>query len=505
MGDPKKILFVASEVFPLAKTGGLADVSGSLPLALGELGVTVQVLLPAYPGVSEKTHGMKIVCEFVEETSGFSAQLLSGEIALNGQKVWLLDIPELFDRDGGLYSDNNQQDWPDNPLRFAALSRVACQLAVGELVPGWKADLVHCNDWQTGLIPAYLSLIDLPRSEKPATLFTIHNLAYQGVFSRDQFDFLKMPEDWWQPDCLEYYGNFSFLKAGLVFSDWINTVSPSYSNEILEPETGMGMEGLLQYRQNCLSGILNGADYDVWDPDHDPLIKFPYSTQDLTGKQHNKSALQRQMSLTMSRDSMLVGMVSRLVGQKGFDLIIPLIEAVMDEQSQPSTQQSPQDRKEPLVQWVLLGTGEPEYQQSIIELNRRFPNQVAIHLGYDETLAHRIEAGCDLFLMPSRYEPCGLNQMYSLRYGALPLVHATGGLGDSVVDSNAKTIADGTATGFSFADYKLENLRETFKRAREMYRAPETWGKVQQNAMKQDFSWAQSAKQYLMLYKQLGI
>lgn len=469
------VLFASSEIFPLIKTGGLADVSQSLPLALQQAGNSVTLIMPAYRSVLAQLP--KPLAQYAVDDAFVPASTLVLEYRFPGTELNLLLVQpgDLFDRDGGPYVDRNGKDWPDNAQRFALFCRVVVALLAGRIdatdaMPPF--DVVHCNDWQTGLIPALVANEQLP----VRTLFTIHNLAYQGIFPRAVFDELALPDEWWRYDCLEFFGNFSFLKAGVVFADVITTVSPTYAQEILSEPLGCGMSGLLQYHRHKLYGILNGVDYELWNPATDPHVRFHYDADNLPEKLHNKLDLQRSLGLRLGKSLPLIGLVSRLVHQKGVDWIVEAMQSLLPEK----------------VQWVVLGSGDKDMEQQLLALAQRAPKQVAVIIGYDEALAHRIEASSDLFVMPSRYEPCGLNQIYSLRYGTLPVVRATGGLADTVVDG---------VSGFVYVGDSADDLEQCLRRAISYFSKSKTWEKFQRAAMSQCFDWQQSAQQYLALYR----
>ncbi len=473
-----RLLFASSEVFPLAKTGGLADVSASLPRALAALGHEVWVALPAYKTARAALADPRSLGP-VPGLSG--ATLVGGRLPGTELPVVLVDAPSLFERPGGPYGDAAGRDWPDNARRFHGFARALCAIALDRAGLGWRPDLVHCNDWQTGLVPALLSR-ETPR---PATVFTIHNQAYQGLFDRARFDALDLPEAWWTPDALEFYGGFSFLKAGLVFADQLTTVSPTYARQLLEPEHGCGLDGLLRYRRDDFTGILNGIDEDIWNPAADPYLASPYDRATVdAGKRANKVALQKELGLPAAENIPLLGLVGRLVEQKGIDLIAEVIETWRDRP----------------VQWVLLGNGEVRWEERLRKLAADRPEWVAVRIGYDEGLAHRIEAGADFFLMPSRFEPCGLNQMYSQRYGAIPVVHRTGGLADTVVDVLARHDGE-EATGLVFDEPTSAALALALERGLSLYRDPAAWQALRRTAMAGDFSWRRSAEQYLAVYR----
>ncbi len=476
-----KILFVTSEAHPLVKTGGLGDVSGSLPAALHKLGQVVRLVMPAYPqALARLVKPVERVRLTLPATANEIA-ILEGTMPDSGVTVWLIDSPLHFNRAGGPYGSAGG-DWPDNAERFALFARAVVELAMDRAGLGWRPDLVHCNDWQSGLVPALLAR----EATRPATLFTIHNLAYQGLFPWETFERLALPRELWHLEALEFHGQLSFIKGGLVFADRITTVSPTYAREIRTTTFGYGLEGLLNHRAERLSGILNGADYEIWDPAHDPLIPAHFSTTNLGGKALDKTALQRHFGLVERGDTPLLGVIGRMVEQKGIDLIAGAIPSLL----------------EAGVQLAILGSGLPHFEHLLRDLAARYPQQIGLHIGYDEPLAHLIEAGADLFLMPSRFEPCGLNQIYSLRYGTLPVVRRTGGLADTVTDTVPATLRSGTATGFIAEEASSAALAATVRRALGYYRQPKQWRQLMGNAMAQDFSWHASARVYLALYRQ---
>ncbi|ESS72585.1 glycogen synthase 1 [Methyloglobulus morosus KoM1] len=476
----KKILFVSSEAHPLIKTGGLADVSGSLPKALAELSQDVRLILPNYQGIKSDKE-VRFLCSL--RVDNRDVNLLETQLPDSEITVWLVDYPEFYHRPGNPYLDGLGNSWPDNADRFALFCRIAVEVAMNRANLDWQPDIVHCNDWQSGLVPALLSL----EVDSPASVFTIHNLAYQGLFPAESIQGLSLPGQLWHPEGLEFYHMLSFIKGGLVYADHITTVSPTYALEIQTSAYGCGLEGLLLHRKDVLRGILNGIDLEVWSPETDPLIPQHYRIASLADKQYNKSEIQRKFALPVNDHVPLFGLIGRLVEQKGIDLII---DCLPDMLSMP-------------MQLVLLGSGDKVYEQRLQNLAHVYPDKMAITLGYDEPLAHLIEAGSDVFLMPSRFEPCGLNQMYSQRYGTLPIVRKTGGLADTVVDTLPETIADRTATGFVFNEASASSLLEAIKRAMILYSDKKAWATIQTNAMKKDFSWRHSAEQYLMLYRNL--
>ena len=476
-----KVLFASSETFPLIKTGGLADVSSSLPQALQAAGCDVRLIMPAYRQVLGQ--GQWIILRHTLPGFEQPARILQGLLPGSSIPVWLVDIPALFDRDGGPYVNKEGHDWDDNAQRFADFARVVADIASKKLDLSWEADVVHCNDWQTGLVPALLSLEENP----PPTIFTIHNLAYRGIYPTDTYYSLNLPEKLWQSGGIEFYGQASFLKAGLHYADHITTVSPSYAEEIMTAEFGHGLEGLLSHRSEDVSGILNGADYNQWDPATDEFIGENYSLRSLTRKNANKRWLQQHFKLSESAETPLLGLVGRFAEQKGIDLILDIMPQLLSAG----------------VQIAVVGEGDKTLGQRWLDLQSSHPQQVGLFLGYSEKLAHCIEAGADMFLMPSRYEPCGLNQIYSLKYGTIPVVRETGGLADTVVNMTAETLASDEATGFSFKEVDAQALLNTLLRAVEAYKTPEVWQRLMTNAMNQDFSWQKSATDYITLYRAL--
>lgn len=476
-----KILYISSEAFPLIKTGGLADVAGSLSAALLKQSQDVRLLLPAYPAVLEKITTSKKIA--VSSYYNLPVQII--ETRLPGSKVivWLVDCPPLFNRPGGPYTNKYGQAWHDNALRFAVFCHAAVDIALNKLKLSWQPDIVHCNDWQSGLVPALLSL----HANRPATVFTIHNLAYQGIFDQQTFSDLHLPDELWQMSGLEFHGQLSFIKGGLAYADKITTVSPSYAQEILQPEYGYGLDGLLKHRREHLAGILNGIDEKHWNPGTDPYLKQKYNRRSLDKKSHNKTALQQQLSLPVDDSVLMIGMVSRLVEQKGLDIIL---------QSLPTLFTLP-------VQLVVLGTGETHYEIQLSEWAQRYPDKLKVTIGYNEPLAHMIEAASDVYLMPSIFEPCGLNQLYSLRYGTLPVVTAVGGLADTVSDASEDNIKDNSANGFVLKGKSSSALIASIQRALTLYHKPELWRQLQTHAMSGDFSWQTSAGRYITAYQQL--
>ncbi len=476
-----KILFASSEAHPLIKTGGLADVSGALPKALHELKQDVRLVLPAYTDLLQRAADFREVSRLTVTGSTDPVRVLEGTLPGAQVPVYLIDAPRCFDRPGNPYTGPDGSDWPDNAQRFATFDRAIVELAQNRAGLNWQPDLVHCNDWQTGLVPALLSL-ETPR---PATVFTVHNLAYQGLFPWSSFQELGLPYAWWSMHQLEFHGQLSFIKGGLTFADQLTTVSPTYAEEIRTPAYGCGLEGLLQHRAGNLVGILNGADYALWDPSSDPLLEHHFSRRSIKGKAANKQALQQRFGLPIAPKTPLFAHVGRLVEQKGIDLVLDILPLLM---------QRP-------LQLVMLGSGQPMLEAALRTAQAEYPDKLGVEIGYDETLAHRIEAGADVFLMPSRFEPCGLNQIYSLRYGTLPVVRRTGGLADTVVDVTYATLDSGSATGFLFNSATPAALLATIDRVLSLYAQRMSWTRVVKTCMAQDFSWTRSAKIYMQLYR----
>ncbi|HZS39709.1 MAG TPA: glycogen synthase GlgA [Polyangia bacterium] len=477
-----KILHVASEVAPFSKTGGLADVLGALPGALAKLGLDVTVVTPRYGSIDPDRFALARWLSPLPVALGadtVEVGVYEGRPP-GGAKVRLLLIdhaPSFARR--GLYGDPQTGDYPDNARRFALLGRAALGLCA-QL--GWKPDVVHGHDWQCGTL-----LLDATSSSlAPRKVFTVHNLAYQGLFPQSVIDELALPRDGFHPEGYEFYGQVSLLKAGLASADRITTVSPRYAEEIQTPEQGFGLDGFLRARADRLTGILNGVDYDVWNPERDPHLPARYSAERLDGKRACKAALQREFGLPVKPETPLFGSISRLTDQKGFDLVAAALPQLLELD----------------LQFVALGTGDAAIQAALLDLQKRHPKKVAVKIAYDERLAHRIEAGADVFVMPSKFEPCGLNQLYSLRYGTPPIVRATGGLDDSIVDYEPRSQ---TGTGFKFVPYTAQALLDAWRRALLAYReAPRDFARLQHRAMAQDFSWDASARRYAELYARLG-
>lgn len=472
-----RVLSVASEIFPIIKTGGLADVAGALPIALKAKGVEICTLVPGYPEVLRALERAEMQpCPM--SSLGGDVRLLRGHCG--ELELFVLDVPHFFARGGNPYLSATGVDWPDNGLRFAALARIAAEIGFGA-VPSFLPDIVHAHDWQAALAPAYLNYGHRPR---PRTVITVHNLAFQGNFHRSLLEEIGLPSESFTVDGVEYYGGIGFLKAGLRFADIITTVSPTYALEIQSDEGGMGLGGLLRSRSGDLRGILNGIDTTVWDPATDVHIQCRFGASTLERRAANKAALQKQFGLKQNPDGLLLGVISRLSGQKGLDLLLECIPTIQREG----------------IQLALLGSGD-------VELERRFraaadarPDTIGVIIGFDEILAHQIQAGADALAVPSRFEPCGLTQLCALRYGAVPIVSRVGGLEDTVGDpsDNSREI-----TGFKFGPVTAQNLAATLSRANAAYRDRLGWRKMQLNAMATDVSWDNRASQYLDLYKEL--
>jgi starch synthase len=479
---PIQILMAFSEVAPFAKTGGLADVAGSLPSALRELGCDVRVVMPFYNRFMEKNTELQLVLENLPVP--FGSQSLAADVYHlsldNGMVVYFIQRDEFFDR-SHLYG-SSKGDYFDNFQRFTYFSR-----AVLALCPGlqFKPNVVHAHDWQSGLVPAYLKHLYGPNEywTETASVFTIHNIAYQGQFSSELYPLTGLPAHFFSMEGMEFWGGINFMKAAIVCADAITTVSPRYSEEIQTREYGQGLEGVLQKNRSKLHGILNGAAYDQWSPETDQCIAANYSRQNLEGKRICKLDLLRETQLPerlMNRP--LFGAISRLADQKGFDLLADVSNKLIDQD----------------IGLVILGIGENKYHRLLTDLAERYPEKVSVQLKFDERLAHKIEAGADIFLMPSRYEPCGLNQIYSLRYGTVPIVRATGGLYDTIKPFSPAT---GEGVGFSFDQYEADSFWRAFKEALALFEQPEIWQQIMQNGMSADFSWTSSAREYLKLYE----
>ncbi len=479
-----RILFAASEVYPLIKTGGLGDVAGALPAALKGLGCDVRLVIPAYRDALACAPRLRQVARLPLPGTGLTVDVLETRLPGTGVKTWLIDHAPAFDRPGNPYLDSQGRPWTDNAMRFALYGRALGALALDAAGIGWRPHVVHANDWQTGLAPALLQL----ERERPATVFTIHNLSYQGLFPYETFVALGLPPALWSSEGLEFHGQLAFIKGGLALADRLTTVSPTYAREIQTPAFGYGLDGLLRHRADRLRGILNGIDERVWNPADDRHLVQPYSRGRLAHKLENKRALQRECNLTPQAQAPLAATVGRLVEQKGTDLLLEALPALLALG----------------LQVVVLGAGEPTYERELAALAERYRDRLHVRIGYDEAFAHRIEGGADLFLMPSRFEPCGLNQLYSLRYGTVPVVHRVGGLADTVIDAGEAELAAGIATGFVFDEPTMNALLHAVRRALALYREPRAWRRLMLAGMRQSFGWRRSAARYVQLYAELA-
>ena len=482
-----RVLFATSEVFPLIKTGGLADVSGSLPNALQNLGVDIRILVPGYPAVLNKLTNLQAIASFDNLPVIHNAALMLGTIEETQVKVMVIKSANLYERDGGPYADANGLEWLDNPVRFGILSKVAAILS-GPHSPlsDWQPDIVHCNDWQTGLTPAYMKLVE----HSPAkSVISLHNMAFQGCYAPGWLSTLALPHTSFSVEGFEYHGQLSFLKAGIFYADSVTTVSPSYAKEIQTAAFGFGLEGLLSKRGNEIKGILNGIETDEWNPEADPHLAKNYSASTLAGKKLVKAALQEKLGLHIDASAPLLGVVSRLTHQKGLDMLVPILQQLIDAG----------------CQLALLGSGESALESAFRTLATNNPTKISVTIGYNEPLSHQIMAGCDMFIMPSRFEPCGLNQLYGLAYGTPPIVNATGGLADSVIDTNLISFKNKTANGFVMSEASSTSLLHCINQALNVFNNDaNAWKQIQKNGMTQNLSWDKSALEYLAVYKSLS-
>lgn len=482
-----RILQVTAEIFPLLKTGGLADIAGALPLALVAAGQDVRALLPGFPAIAAGVKDASTVAE-LDTPWGERVALRLGYLRTDGVPdlpVYWIDAPALYERPGNPYEDISRQAYGDNHRRFALLGWAAARLAQG-LDPHWQPQVVHAHDWHAALAPAYLAFAPPNGRPRVGSVFTVHNLAYQGLFAPWHFSELGLPPAAFSVNGLEYHGQLSFMKGGLVFADRITTVSPTYAREIQTPEQGFGLDGLLRHRAGALSGILNAVDDQVWNPATDTLLPERFDLRHMGGKARCKAALQEELGLAPQADAPLFVVVSRLTEQKGLQLVLEGLDSLLAQGGQ----------------LTLLGSGDAALEAAFRERAAAAPRSVSVNLGYSEALAHRLFGAGDVTLVPSHFEPCGLTQMYGLKYGSLPLVHRVGGLADTVTDSSLEDLADGTATGFCFDRFTSADYERAQRRAFALYRRPADWRAVRANAMRRPADWASAAKSYMAVYRQ---
>ena len=483
-----RVLHVCTEIYPLLKTGGLADVAGALPAAQLRAGCDARVLVPGFPALRGGILDQEPVAELGPAFGAASVRLLRGALPDSGVAAYVIDAPDLYDRPGNPYAGHDQQAYPDNLQRFALLGWVAARLAEG-LDPAWQPQVVHAHDWHAGLAPAYLKAFEQATGRRIAgSVQTIHNLAYQGNFPAHMFGYLGLPAHFFDINGIEFHGQCSFLKAGLFFADKITTVSPSYAREIQESEQGCGLDGLLRTRAGDLAGILNGVDDAVWNPATDPLISRHYDDRDVAGKLACKTALQREAGLAVGDDGPLFCVVSRLTEQKGLHLVLAALPLIVERGGQI----------------MLLGSGDAAFETAFRAAAAAHPQAVAVRIGYDEELAHRLIAGADVILVPSRFEPCGLTQLYGLKYGTLPLVRRVGGLADTVADASLENMGEGLATGFVFDGFDDAGIGAALRRAFALYRREDDWRTVQQRGMRRQFGWDAAAAHYAALYRDIA-
>ena len=476
-----EVLSVTSELFPLIKTGGLADVAGALPVALKREDVHIRTLIPGYPGVRAALKAAEAVAE-IDDLMGRPATILAADGVAGGLDLLVIDAPHLFDRPGNPYLGPDGSDWPDNAQRFAALSLVAAMIGQG-LVSGYDVDVVHGHDWQAGLAPAYLALSGRPR---PATVMTVHNIAFQGQAAPNLLDALHLPSDAFHVDGLEYYGTIGTLKAGLNYADMVTTVSPTYAEEILTPVYGMGLDGLLRKRRADLVGIVNGIDEEIWNPASDPHLAATYSATSPAPRAANKAWLQKRMGLEVDPDATLFCAVTRLTWQKGMDVLLDVLPHLVRSGGQ----------------FALLGAGDPGLEAGFVAATLAWHGRVGCVMGYDEPLSHQLQGGSDAILVPSRFEPCGLTQLYGLRYGCVPVVARTGGLADTVIDANDAALADGVSTGIQFGPVNNDALSSAISRTIRLHREPGAFETLQRRGMTRPVGWERPARQYAALYKE---
>ncbi len=476
--EPMQVLSVTSELYPLIKTGGLADVAGALPLALRNQGVAVRSFLPGYRTVMSKLKEPKVVKTY-KNLLGSKAAVLADTV--EGHDIYVLDCPDFFDRAGGPYVDEYGQDWSDNWRRFGALSKAAADVALGG-VKDWKPDIIHAHDWQSALSLAYVRysrIGDLPK------IMTIHNLAFQGRYDASIFKKLGLPRKAWAMNGVEYYGGTGYMKAGLSSADLITTVSPTYASEIRRPENGMGLDGLVNHRAKDLHGILNGIDDEVWNPPEDPFITKQYSPRTYQMRSQNRFDLETEFGLFHDQDPLFV-ICSRMTWQKGVDMVLDMLDELVEMKAK----------------FAVLGQGDNAIEGAFLAASQRHPGRIGVKVGYEEPIAHRMQAGGDAILIPSRFEPCGLTQLYGLRYGCVPVVSRVGGLADTIIDANEASVSLGCATGVQFFPPEPFNLKQAIVRTIKLYNDKTAWKSMQRAGMRSDFSWGRSAARYVELYRQ---
>lgn len=482
-----RVLHVCSEIFPLLKTGGLADVTAALPPELEKEGCEVRLLVPGFPALRQGIQDPHQVTEWHARFGARRIRLMYGKMPETEIPVYYIDAPDLFDRPGNPYSAPDGKPYHDNYLRFALLGWCAARLAEG-FDYFWKPDIVHGHDWHAGLAMAYVKALEWRTGKRVVgTVFTVHNMAYQGNFPAHVFSELDLPFSMWQMEGIEFYGQVSYLKSGLYYADKVTTVSPTYAREIQSGEQACGMDGVIRYRASDLAGILNGVDTRVWDPATDHRIAARYRVRSMGGKRQCRLALQQEMGLEEQQKGPIFCVISRFAEQKGLPLVVEGVHAMVKRGGQV----------------VIMGNGEPWLEAAFCRLAETFPGQVAVRIGYDEDRAHRIFAGSDIVLVPSRYEPCGLVQMYGSLYGTLPLVHQVGGLADTVTDCSPENLAENRATGFCFESFDYPSFDRAVQRAFALFEKPALWRKVRQHGMMQSFGWDGAARQYAALYRQI--
>ena len=482
-----KVLHAAAEVFPLVKTGGLADVLGALPQALVKAGVDARLVLPGFPAIKKGVLKQKLICDIGAAYGAGKVSLwlgtMPGTESGNKLQAYVIDAPYLYDRVGNPYQTSDGSEWPDNAQRFALLGWVAAHLAAGELDDAWCPDVLHVHDWHAAMACAYLAIHP---STKTKTVFTVHNLAYQGLFDERDFHLMGLPARMLAPTGLEFHGQFSFMKAGLTYANRVTTVSPTYAIEMATPEFGSGLDGLVKARGTDVSGILNGVDGAIWNPATDKEIATKYTASNLGGKLKCKAALQKTLGLNIDPKAPLFGVVSRLTSQKGLDLVLAALPTLLADGAQLAVQ----------------GSGDAALESAFVAATAAHTGRVAVRLGYDEAFAHHMMAGCDLMLVPSRFEPCGLTQLYALRYGTVPLVRSVGWLVDTVVDASADALQQDKATGFMFGPATSAALSDAMGQAVKTFANTKLWHQIVQRGMAQSFSWDEAAKEYVTLYQE---